>query len=205
MYDGRMYSINNLTIDKAKKEFSSLTDMGEFSENTFAAKNDDIGFLYDSSGNINAVYLFNNKGSLLKNINTEMNGDDIENILGSSSDDEEELWLLDSHGNAIYDIDAPYYIQLLEDENIGTVLMLCRTDTAMGTEGTNGISQLFIGYESNDILPDWGNIVVYLDDTKIFNLHHTHGAGNDGHPVDYIQGVVSGTQRALTANTYRGG
>lgn len=165
IYNDKLYSINNLTIDEVKNTFSGLTEMDET-----IVKNDDIGFVCDNSGNINVVFLFNDSGSFLKNINTEMSSAEIENILGSASADEEgELWLLDSDGNVVYDMDSPYYIQLLEDESLGTVLMLCRTDTVIESEA-EGVSKLFIGYEGNDILPDLDNVTVYLDNKKLFTL-----------------------------------
>lgn len=165
IYNDKLYSINNLTIDEVKNTFSGLTEMDET-----IVKNDDIGFVCDNSGNINVVFLFNDSGSFLKNINTEMSSAEIESTLGSASADEEgELWLLDSDGNVVYDMDSPYYIQLLEDESLGTVLMLCRTDTVIESEA-EGVSKLFIGYEGNDILPDLDNVTVYLDDKKLFTL-----------------------------------
>lgn len=165
IYNDKLYSINNLTMDEVKNTFSGLTEMDET-----IVKNDDIGFVCDNSGNINVVFLFNDSGSFFKNINTEMSSIEIENILGSASADEEgELWLLDSDGNVVYDMDSPYYIQLLEDESLGTVLMLCRTDTVIESEA-EGASKLFIGYEGNDILPDLDNVTVYLDDKKLFTL-----------------------------------
>ncbi len=165
VYKGKLYSINDLNIEDAKNIFSDLTEMSESS-----MKNDDIGFVYDYSGNINTVFFFNDNGSFFKNINNEMSSAEVENLLGNTSVDEEgELWLLDSEGNVLYDMTAPYYIQLLEDETMGKVIMLCRTDTAMETEA-KGVSKLFIGYESNDILPDLDNVTVYLDNEKMFTL-----------------------------------
>ncbi|MGN1087299.1 MAG: hypothetical protein ACI4Q5_09705 [Porcipelethomonas sp.] len=165
IYNDKLYSINNLTIDEVKNTFSGLTEMDET-----IVKNGDIGFICDYSGNINAVFLFNDSGSFFKNINTEMSSAEIESTLGSASADEEgELWLLDSDGNVVYDMDSPHYIQLLEDESLGTVLMLCRTDTVIVSEA-EGVSKLFIGYEGNDILPDLDNVTVYLDNKKLFTL-----------------------------------
>ena len=165
IYNDKLYSINNLTIDEVKNIFSDLTEMDET-----VFKNDDIGFMSDDSGNINAVCLFNGNGSFFKNITPEMNSGEIESILGGTSADEEgEVWFLDSEGNVVYDMDSTYYIQLMEDESLGTVLMLCRTDAAMEAEAED-TATLFIGYEGNDILPDLDNVTVYLDDIKLFTL-----------------------------------
>lgn len=61
IYNDKLYSINNLTMDEVKNTFSGLTEMDET-----IVKNDDIGFVCDNSGNINVVFLFNDSGSFLK-------------------------------------------------------------------------------------------------------------------------------------------